>query len=352
MEQTNILVTGGCGFIGTSIISALLATKRYNITAIDLNPPSLGSTAFTHSVRYVRCDILDVSSLRNVFREARPAIVVHTVGAFILGTKRYSSRGQDFLYRVNVDGTKNVIAASKECGAKGLVYTSSTTVVLDKLDQDFRNVDERWPVGEVDTGYGLSKSIAETHTLSSSTPSFATCALRPAPTFGPTDTTIIPTIHACIPTYQTPFILGNGTNLHDYVYVENVAYAHVLAVSNLLGPQTAAGEAIFITNGEPITLRDLCRGVWRQFGHVPGWEVRVPEGVAWWAGLVAEGVDWVRGTDGVFSRGVVEEGCRDRYVCIDKARLLLGYVPKVGLEEGIKVTCQHYKAKLQGQKRK
>ncbi|KAL7774965.1 hypothetical protein CFE70_005880 [Pyrenophora teres f. teres 0-1] len=205
MEQTNILVTGGCGFIGTSIISALLATKRYNITAIDLNPPSLGSTAFTHSVRYVRCDILDVSSLRNVFREARPAIVVHT-------------------------------------------------------------------------------SIAETHTLSSSTPSFATCALRPAPTFGPTDTTIIPTIHACIPTYQTPFILGNGTNLHDYVYVENVAYAHVLAVSNLLGPQTAAGEAIFITNGEPITLRDLCRGVWRQFGHVPGWEVRVPEGVAWWAG--------------------------------------------------------------------
>ncbi|KAA8623224.1 C-3 sterol dehydrogenase/C-4 decarboxylase family protein [Pyrenophora tritici-repentis] len=297
MAQTNILVTGGCGFIATSIISALLATKQYSITAIDINPPSLGSTTFTRSVRYVRCDILDISSLRSVFHEAQPAIVVHTVGAFTLGARRYSTRGQEFLFKVNVDGTKNVVEASKECGARGLVYTSSTTVVLDKLDCDFRNVDEMWPVGEVDTGYGLSKSIAETHTLTSSTPSFATTALRLAPTFGPSDTTIIPTIHACIATHQTSFILGTGKNLQDYVYVENVAHAHVLAVSNLLGPQTAAGEAFFITNGEPVTLRDFCCEVWKQFGHVPAWEVRVPEAVAWWAGWVAEGVDWVRGTE-------------------------------------------------------
>ncbi|RMZ73872.1 Sterol-4-alpha-carboxylate 3-dehydrogenase decarboxylating [Pyrenophora seminiperda CCB06] len=354
MSPTRVLVTGGCGFIGTSIVSALLLTKKYAITAIDINPPSLGSTTFTNSVRYVRCDILDPSSLQTVFAAAQPAIVIHTVGAYLLGAMRYSMKGKEAIFKVNVDGTRNVVEASRSCGAKGMVYTSSVTVVLDKLDRDFRNVDEGWPVGEVDTSYGMSKATAETLVLSSSTPTFATCALRPAPTFGPNDTTLIPTIHSCIPAAQTPYLLGPGTNLCDFVYVENVAYAHVLAVSNLLTSQTAAGEAMFITNGEPITMRDLCLSVWKEFDHVPAFTVRVPETVAWCAGYCAEWVDWARGAEGggVLSRGIVGEACRDRYVSIAKATALLGYRPKVDLEQGLRITCQHYKAKLQGQKRK
>lgn len=157
MELPRVLVTGGCGFLGTAIVSALLDTKRYAITAIDVNPPSLGSTTFANDVRYVRCDVLDASSLSNVFSEARPAVVVHTVGVYPLGTKRYSMKGKDAIFKINVEGTKNVMAASKEHGAKGFVYTSSVTVVLDELDQDFRNVDERWPTKRANTSYGLSK---------------------------------------------------------------------------------------------------------------------------------------------------------------------------------------------------
>jgi sterol-4alpha-carboxylate 3-dehydrogenase (decarboxylating) len=157
MEQVRVLVTGGCGFLGTAIVSALLNTKRYAITAIDINPPSLGSTTFANDVRYVRCDVLDSASLFKVFSEARPAIVVHTVGVFPLGTKRYSMKGKEAVFKVNVEGTRNVIEASRECGSKGLVYTSSVTVVLDELDKDFKNVDERWPLGRASTSYGLSK---------------------------------------------------------------------------------------------------------------------------------------------------------------------------------------------------
>jgi sterol-4alpha-carboxylate 3-dehydrogenase (decarboxylating) len=157
MDPIRVLITGGCGFLGTSIISALLSSKRYAITAIDINPPSLGSSTFTADVRYVRCDVLDVSSLQKVFAEARPAIVIHTVGVYPLGAKRYSMKGKEVVFKVNIEGTRNVLEASKECGAKGLVYTSSVTVVLDKMDRDFRNVDERWGAGDVDTSYGLSK---------------------------------------------------------------------------------------------------------------------------------------------------------------------------------------------------
>jgi sterol-4alpha-carboxylate 3-dehydrogenase (decarboxylating) len=185
-----------------------------------------------------------------------------------------------------------------------------------------------------------AQAMAESLVLSANTHDFATCALRSAPIFGPNDTACIPTIHSCIAAGQTPFILGSGTNLQDFVYVSNIADAHVLACSNLLNSQTAAGQAIFITNGEPVTARDLCLAMWKEFGHVPKFSVGVPEGLAWWCGLGAEMMTWMTGNEGVLSRGIVSDGCRDRYVSIKKAELLLGYKPRVGLEEGIRVSCQ------------
>ncbi|KAF1845564.1 C-3 sterol dehydrogenase/C-4 decarboxylase-like protein [Cucurbitaria berberidis CBS 394.84] len=347
MEQIRVLITGGCGFLGTAVVSALLETKRFEVTVIDINPPSLGSTTFANDVRYVRANVLDAEALQKVFSEARPAVVIHTVGVYPLGMRRYSMKGKEPVFRVNVEGTRNVLQAAKECGAKGFVYTSSITVVLDELDKDFRSVDEEWPTGRAHTSYGLSKAIAEELVLSANTHDFATCALRSAPIFGPNDAACIPTIHSCIAAGQTPFILGTGTNLQDFVYVDNVADAHVLAVANLINSQTAAGEAMFITNGEPVTARDLCIAVWKEFGHVPKFQMRIPETLAWWMGYAAEWTSWLSGTEGVLlSRGMVSDGCRERYVSISKARQILGYKPRVSLEEGLKISCQHYQKKI------
>lgn len=182
--------------------------------------------------------------------------------------------------------------------------------------------------------------MAEQLVLAANTHDFVTCALRSAPIFGPNDPGCIPIIHSCIAAGQTPFILGSGTNLQDYVYVDNVADAHVLAVGNLLNSQTAAGEAIFISNGEPVTARDLCLAVWKEFGHVPRFQVHVSEGLAWWMGLGAEWVTWLTGTESAFSRGIVNDGCRERYVNLAKARRLLGYKPRVSLQDGLRISCQ------------
>ncbi|KAH9878338.1 hypothetical protein IAQ61_001609 [Plenodomus lingam] len=391
MESIPVLVTGGCGFLGTSIVSQLLGTKRFAITVIDINPPSLGSATFTASVRYVRANILDKEALQKVFNEARPSIVVHTAGLCPVGSARYSMKGKETVFKVNVEGTRNVVSAAKECGAKGLVYTSSSTVVFDELEADFRNVDEGWPTGRAKTSYGISKviqllisllieflvlllcfdvsfctfpvygSMTESHipqtlaeeiALSANTHDFATCALRPAPVFGPNDPGCIPIIHSCIAAAQTPFVIGSGTNLQDYAYVDNVADAHVLAVSNLLNCQTAAGEAIFISNGQPVTLRQLCIAVWKHFGHIPKYQIAVPEGLAWWLGLGFEWTGWIMGTEGPLSRGLVSDGCRDRYMNLSKARRLLGYRAKVNLDEGLRISCEHYRRRLEGQQKR
>ena len=87
------------------------------------------------------------------------------------------------------------------------------------------------------------------------------------------DYILVPSIHACIAKGETPFRLGDGMNLWDVVYVGNVAFAHALAVRNLLSTKTAHGQAFFIQNNEPITFRDFCLAIWREFGHYPPFEV-------------------------------------------------------------------------------
>lgn len=150
----------------------------------------------------------------------------------------------------------------------------------------------------------------------------------------------MPIFHRMIERGETPVIVGSGTNLCDFVYVSNVADAHVLAVRNLLNSGTAAGEAFFITNGEPITTRDFCLAVWKEFGHVPKFEIKIPKALAWWLGWTSEWVCWATGAQGTLSRGVVWDATATRYMSIAKARRVLGYDPRVSLPDALRITCQ------------
>ena len=101
------------------------------------------------------------------------------------------------------------------------------------------------------------QAMAEEIVLRANDGSLATCVLRPSVLCGPGDNQLVPPIHACIAKGETPFIIGNGLNLWDVTYVDNIADAHMLAVKNLLTTRTAAGEAFFIQNNEPITFREF-----------------------------------------------------------------------------------------------
>lgn len=184
------------------------------------------------------------------------------------------------------------------------------------------------------------QSIAENIVLSASTTDFLTCSLRPATIIGPGDPGCLPIVYSCIANGETPWIIGEGTNLCDFAYVSNVADAHVLAVRNLLTSGTAAGEAIFITNGEPVPFRDFCMAVWKEFGHVPPFQLRIPGALAWWLGAVVEGVGWAVGKEGTLSRGAVRDATAVRYVSLAKAKRLLGYEPRVGMTEAVRISCE------------
>ena len=73
---------------------------------------------------------------------------------------------------------------------------------------------------------------------------------------------------------------------------------------------------------------------------MPTWKVRIPEGLAWWVGWGVEAVGWATGWEGTFSRGVIMDATRERYASIEKARRILDYRPRVGLQEAIRISCQ------------
>ena len=339
MSSEHILVTGGTGFVGRHIISGFIEQHpEVKLSTLDVEKFS-DEKLVLGNVTFIQADITDEKQLMEILMKVQPTTVIHTAGIVPTGNDRYSQRLREKVYRVNVNGTRNILTAAKAAGVKYFVYTSSVCIISDDVAHDYPNMDENLPIGNASLIYGESKGIAETMVLNSNTHDFLTCALRPSVIFGPGDPHCVPTIHQCITKGETPFIIGDAVNLYDFTYITNVADAHVLAVRNLLGPKTAAGEAFFITNGEPVPFRDFCLAVWANFGHVPKYQIRIPVVVAWFMGFVAEWVTWLFGTQSTLSRGSVRDYTQTAYADIRKAKSILKYSASVGLDEGLKICC-------------
>ena len=166
------------------------------------------------------------------------------------------------------------------------------------------------------------------------------CVLRPSVLIGPGDPQLVPSIYACIAKGETPYQIGDGTNLWNVSYVDNIADAHILAAENLLSSKTALGEIFFIQNNEQISFRELCLEIWKNFGHIPPYTIPIPQPLAWIMGLVAEAYTWVSGAPTTLSRGSVRDACITRYANGAKAEAILGFKARIGIEEGIRLSCE------------
>ncbi|KAK1069778.1 hypothetical protein LTR74_004657 [Friedmanniomyces endolithicus] len=344
-----VLVTGGSGFLGTGIVSALLDKyPKWRISVLDQRPPD--PQVADRLDQILSADISVGESVQKVFIDYTPDLVVHTAGVIPAGTKRYSTREEDWerVKAVNYDGTRHILDAALASGCKLFVYTSSCTVVTDDMEHDYFYMDEKIPTGLATLHYGKSKGIAERYVLSPehAEKGLVACALRPCTIIGPTDTAVISRFHEVITNGETNFIVGDGNNLYDFMYIDNAVLAHILAVENLLTTQTAAGHAFFISNQEPVYFWDFLIYVWAQFDHVPKYRMHIPETLAWGVASVLEWKTWLTGTASALDRGSVRDGARSLFANNDKAKTILGYEPKVGLSEGVQLTCRGYKEYL------
>ncbi|KAF2168790.1 hypothetical protein M409DRAFT_20806 [Zasmidium cellare ATCC 36951] len=343
MAPTHVLVTGGSGFLGRAIVKALLDRHAdWTITVLDLHVPP--KDVLDRVSSFIQADITSPSSVNDAFLHIRPDLVMHCAGIVPARRHRYSTNQKQWhkVKTINYEGTKNVLNATLASGCRKFVYTSSCTVVIDDLAHDYFNMNEKTPLGYATLHYGKSKGMAEQYVLSSehAEKGLEACALRPCTIIGPGDIAVISLIHDLIAKGETYFIIGDGDNLYDFMYIDNAVDAHILAIENMLTTATAAGQAFFISNQEPVYFWDFFAYIWAQFGHVPRFRVRIPMAVAWVAGVAAEVITYFTGAAPTVDRGSVWDAVRTHYSDNSRAREILGYEPKIGLAEGVRRSCE------------
>ena len=136
----NVLITGGCGFLGHHLVNLLCDSYSCQISVLDLRT-NVNRRPDSDGVQYFDCDITNEETLLKIFEQVKPEVVIHTASPH----GNDSKASHPLFYKVNVGGTKSIIEACRKTNVKALVYTSSASVISDNVS-DLINADERWPV--------------------------------------------------------------------------------------------------------------------------------------------------------------------------------------------------------------
>ena len=242
------LVTGATGFLGGAL-TRRLHHLGWQVTALGRNPAALQKLADL-GVRAQRVDLTDALGLREACRDQE---VVFHVGALAADW----GRAQDF-QNSNVLGTRNVIRGCMAQHVSRLVHVSTPSLYF--RFAPCLNIKETEPLPPTPINdYARTKRLAEEAVDQAFAEGLPVITLRPRAIFGPGDRIILPRLIDRLQRGRLPLI-GDGQNLVDLSYVENVVDALLLCAE---APRPALGQKYNITNGEPVYLwtmvEKLCR---------------------------------------------------------------------------------------------
>jgi nucleoside-diphosphate-sugar epimerase len=303
------LVTGGGGFIGSHLAAHLAASgaevrildnfssgRRSNVVGlpdeIELVEGDVQSYERVHHA-VAGCDsVFHAAALPSVPRSIQDPLTSHAT---------------------NVTGTLNVLLSARDAGVRRVVMASSSSVygmnpVLPKREDAVPMPISPYAVAKL-AGEGYCRSFTEVYGLE-------TVALRYFNVFGPRQdprsqySAAIPRFISALMRGERPTVFGDGEQSRDFTYVQNVVEATVLAME----AQGVAGQAYNVACGSRVTVNQL-------LGEL--------------AGLLEVPLD----TEYVPARpGDILHSLAD----CSRAREALGYEPRIGLREGLRLTVEHY----------
>ena len=306
------LVTGGAGFIGSSIAEALLA-KGEKVRILD--DFSTGRRSNVESLKgdleLVEGSIVDpqvlgraMSGVEVVFHEAAIPSVARSVDDPATSI------------RVGVEGTTNVLLAARSAKVRRVIFAASSsaygdTPTLPKIET--MKPSPRSP-------YAISKLTAEQlMTVFASLYGMETVSLRYFNVFGPRQdptsqyAAVIPNFIKAAMNKTRPVIFGDGEQTRDFCFIDNTVEANLLAATT---SNKLSGEVVNIACGERISLNTLLKYVGEE------------------AGTSLEPIyEPARAGD-----------VRDSLASIEAAQKLLGYAPRVKVRDGLAKTFAAFKA--------
>jgi nucleoside-diphosphate-sugar epimerase len=300
------VVTGGAGFIGSHIASALVesgATVRVidNLsTGYEKNIEAIGS-----GIDFVKADVADEQALNKVLRDVE--LIFHE--AAIPSVPRSVDQPTE-THKASVDATFKLLLAARDHKVRRVVYAASSSAYGDQPELPKREDMRPAPLSP----YAVAKLVGEYYCqVFTRVYGLETVSLRYFNVFGPRqDPTsqysgVISRFMSALMTGEQPVIYGDGEHSRDFTYISNVVEANLRAAEST----AAIGEIINIANGHRTTLNELL-----------------------------EAMKAVTGKANVFARHEAARAgdVRDSLADLTLARTLLGYEPRVSLEDGLRLT--------------
>lgn len=316
--MTTILVTGYGGFLGAEI-SRQLIVAGFKVRGIARSQyremADLG-------VECIQGDVCDETLVRSVTKGC-DAIINTAAKAGVWGS------WQEY-HRPNTLAPELLLDAAKRNGLTAFVQTSSPSVTFEGKPQS--GIDESTPYpNKWLCNYPHTKALAEQLVLEAGkSGELATCALRPHLIWGNGDPHLFPRVISRTLAGRLRCV-GDGKNLIDVVHVSNAARAHVQALQLLLdNDANLNGQALFLTDGEPIECWDWIRQILEAAEvEVPTRKISFP--MAYRIGAVLEFVYRLmrRKDEPPMTRFVAAQLALDHYFSIDAAKRLIGYDPGI-----------------------
>jgi dihydroflavonol-4-reductase len=302
------LVTGATGFVGAAIARALLAahwqvrvlarkgSERRNLQGLD--------------VEVQEGDLTDPESLQSAARGCTG--LFHAAADYRLGAPDPSQ-----LYRANVEGTRNILAAASRAGVQRIVYTSSVATI--GIPADGTPGDEATPnsLQNMIGHYKRSKYLAEEVVIEAARAGTSVVIVSPSTPVGPGDVKPTPTGQLVLDAAagRMPAYVDTGLNI---VHVDDVAAGHLLAYE-----RGTVGER-YILGGQDMSLREILALIAAQVGRRPP-RVRLPYGVVLPIAYLAEAYAKLSGRSGRITLEGVRMSRKRMFFSSAKAVRELGY---------------------------
>lgn len=299
------LVTGGAGFIGSHIVRRLVERGEPVRVLDNLSTGHLANLdAVRDRIEFIAGDLRDEAAVRRavagvttIFHEAAEPSVPRSIA------------DPETTYAINVTGMLALMTAAKDAGVKRLVFASSSAVYGNDPEMPKRETMAPAPISPYASsklaGEGLCQVFTAAYGLEA-------VALRYFNVFGPGQdpnsayAAVIPKFLDAIRRDEPPRIFGDGEQSRDFVFVEDVVTANLLAAES----SGIGGQVFNIATGEAVTLNQTLGLIESLTGAATNAQ-RLPERV-----------------------GDVRHSLADN----SKARRVLGFAPSVSFEEGLRRT--------------
>ncbi|HMT10577.1 MAG TPA: NAD-dependent epimerase/dehydratase family protein [Ignavibacteria bacterium] len=302
----NILVTGGAGFIGSNIVDAYIS-KGHNVVIID-NMSTGVKDYINPKAKFYELDVCD-AGISKVFDENKIDLINHHAAQIDL---RKSVDDPAFDINVNIAGSVNLLQNAIKNGVKKFIFASTGGAIYG--EHDYFPADEEHPTRPY-APYGINKMCVEKYLYYyNHVYGLDYVVLRYANVYGPRQNPhgecgVIAIFTDKILNGQQPLINGPGDQTRDYVFVNDVVNANVLALD-------AKGPVIY---NVATTKETDVNYIFNRINHFAGTNFEEKHGPA---------------KLGEQKRSVLS---------YEKIKKELGWTPKTEIEEGLKITTEFFK---------